>query len=146
MAQSFVCSSSYLLSRQSMNGTWFELSPGPGAPYFSNLTTRTYGNWKKEEMRKSLSSVSDNMLRMQKPDNGMYKTTSLGELCPPSEQSLPHKAPHIPEDGGNIRTRLGSVCWQPFHLRDYRSTWTTGSRQFEKPLHYPTIGGWYQAQ
>eukprot|EP00930_Biecheleria_cincta_P086264 TRINITY_DN75587_c0_g1_i1.p1 TRINITY_DN75587_c0_g1~~TRINITY_DN75587_c0_g1_i1.p1 ORF type:complete len:176 (-),score=9.98 TRINITY_DN75587_c0_g1_i1:219-746(-) len=121
--------------------------PAPGAPYFTNLTTRTYGNWKEEEMRKSLSrTASDNWLKMRKSDNRMYKTTSLGELCPPSEQSPAHKAPHIPEDGGGLRTRLGSVRWQPWVLRDYRNTWTSNSRQFEKPLHYPTIGGWYQAK
>merc|ERR1712083_401132 len=100
-----------------------------------------HGDWKKEEMRRSLTrTASDHWFHMRKPDSRVYKTTSNVDLCHPTAQRPPVMAPHMPEDGGGLRTRNGSLGFQPFVLHQYRSSWTSGdSDRFAKPAL-----GWIQ--
>ena len=119
--------------------------PGSGTHTFSNLTTQAYGDWKKDEMRKSLTrTASDHWIHKSPPNTEFYKSNAEVELCHPTEQQAKFKTPHIPEDGGGIRVREGSIRWAPFHLGKYRETWTTGeatANQFAKQKHWPTMGG-----
>ena len=121
--------------------------PGPGTHTFSNLTTQAYGEWKKDQMRKSLSrTASDHWIHVSRPGTEFYKSNAEVEFCHPSEQQAKFRTPHIPEDGGGIRVREGSIRWAPFHLGNYRETWTTGKvgSQFAKQKAWPTFGGFYE--
>mmetsp|Transcript_44846 Transcript_44846/g.54880 ORF Transcript_44846/g.54880 Transcript_44846/m.54880 type:complete len:172 (+) Transcript_44846:73-588(+) len=124
--------------------------PGPAAHTFSKLTTQMYGEWGKEQSRQALNrTASDHWLHMSAPGHEFYRSNSEVEFCHPSEQEPKFKTPHIPEDGGGIRVRQGSIRWCPFHLGKYRETWTGGDvgvSQFAPPKHWPTIGGHYQAR
>eukprot|EP00931_Biecheleriopsis_adriatica_P090760 TRINITY_DN64691_c0_g1_i1.p1 TRINITY_DN64691_c0_g1~~TRINITY_DN64691_c0_g1_i1.p1 ORF type:complete len:164 (-),score=23.10 TRINITY_DN64691_c0_g1_i1:37-528(-) len=116
--------------------------PGPTTHTFT-MTSQAYGDWRKEDMRKAVTrQASDNWLHMVPPKNHLYRTASSDTFIPAGMQRPKFKAPHIPEDGGGLRTRLGSVAWVPFNLKEYRESWTKGgehSEQFKKPLHWPTI-------
>ena len=121
--------------------------PGPGTHTFSNLTTQAYGEWKKDQMRKSLNrTASDHWIHVSRPGTEFYKSNAEVEFCHPSEQQAKFRTPHIPEDGGGIRVREGSIRWAPFHLGNYRETWTTGKvgSQFAKQKAWPTFGGFYE--
>ncbi|CAJ1330721.1 unnamed protein product [Effrenium voratum] len=115
---------------------------------FSNLTTQAYGEWGKERARKTMvRTASDHWIHMSSPGHDFYRTNSEVEFCHPSEQEPKFRTPHIPEDGGGIRVRQGSIRWSPFHLGKYRDTWTqgeVGQNQFAAPKHWPTIGGHHQ--
>ncbi|OLP95994.1 Peroxisomal adenine nucleotide carrier 1 [Symbiodinium microadriaticum] len=96
---------------------------------------KAYGEWKKDQMRKSLSrTASDHWIHVSRPGTEFYKSNAEVEFCHPSEQQAKFRTPHIPEDGGGIRVREGSIRWAPFHLGNYRETWTTGKvgSQFAK--------------
>ncbi|CAJ1330720.1 unnamed protein product [Effrenium voratum] len=122
--------------------------PGSASHTFSNLTTQAYGEWGKERARKTMvRTASDHWIHMSSPGHDFYRTNSEVEFCHPSEQEPKFRTPHIPEDGGGIRVRQGSIRWSPFHLGKYRDTWTqgeVGQNQFAAPKHWPTIGGHHQ--